>query len=89
MVAAQVGLNPSYFSTYFKQICGSSFKEYLNMVRVEEAKRLLANTDYSILDIAIAIGFDNQSYFSKVFKRVTGVTPGRFRESRGKIKPLK
>ena len=44
----------------FKQSTGSSFKEYLNMVRVEESKRLLANTDYTIVDIAIAalsIGF--------------------------------
>ena len=78
-VAMHVGLNPSYFSSYFKQMCGSSFKEYLNMVRIEEAKRLLSNTDYSILDIAIAIGFDNQSYFSKVFKKYTGLTPKHYR----------
>ena len=78
-VAGHVGLNPSYFSTYFKQVCGSSFKEYLNMVRIEEAKRLLANTDYSILDIAVSIGFDNQSYFSKVFKKYTGLTPRQYR----------
>ncbi len=78
-VADYVGLNPSYFSTYFKQMCGSSFKEYLNMVRIEEAKRLLANTDYAILDIAIAIGFENQSYFSKVFKKFTGLTPKQYR----------
>ena len=53
-VAEQVHLNPAYFSSIFKQSTGSSFKEYLNMIRIEESKRLLANTDYSIIDIAIA-----------------------------------
>lgn len=78
-VANQVHLNPAYFSTLFKQASGSSFKEYLNLVRVEEGKRLLANTDYSIIDIAIAIGFEGQSYFSKVFKKYTSLTPKQYR----------
>lgn len=79
MVAAHVNLNPAYFSTLFKQSTGSSFKEYLNMVRIEESKRLLANTEYSIIDIALATGFEDQSYFSKVFKRYTGLTPKQYR----------
>lgn len=78
-VANYVHLNPSYFSSIFKESSGSSFKEYLNMVRIEESKRLLANTDYSIIDIAVAIGFENQSYFSKTFKRYTGLTPKQYR----------
>ena len=78
-VAAYVHLHPSYFSTLFKSSTGSSFKEYLNMVRIEESKRLLSNTDYSIIDIAVAVGFEDQSYFSKVFKKYTGLTPKQFR----------
>lgn len=78
-VANQVHLNPAYFSSIFKQACGSSFKEYLNMVRVEESKRLLTNTDYSLINIAIATGFEDQSYFSKIFKRHTGLTPKQYR----------
>ena len=78
-VAAHVHLHPSYFSTLFKSSTGSSFKEYLNMVRIEESKRLLANTDYSIIDIAVATGFEDQSYFSKVFKKYTGLTPKQYR----------
>ncbi|MEG1504958.1 MAG: AraC family transcriptional regulator [Lachnospiraceae bacterium] len=78
-VASQVHLHPSYFSTMFKQSTGSTFKEYLNMVRIEESKRLLSNTDFSIIDIAVAIGFEDQSYFSKVFKKYTGLTPKQFR----------
>ena len=75
LVANQVHLNPTYFSTLFKQSTGSSFKEYLNMVRIEESKRLLSNTDYALIDIAIATGFEDQSYFTKVFKKYTGLTP--------------
>lgn len=78
-VAGYVHLHPSYFSTLFKQSTGSSFKEYLNMVRIEESKRLLANTDFSILDVAIAAGFEDQSYFTKVFRKYTGMTPKQFR----------
>lgn len=78
-VADHVHLNPAYFSTLFKQSTGSSFKEYLNMVRIEESKRLLSNTDYSIIDISLATGFEDQSYFSKVFKKYTSLTPKQYR----------
>ena len=78
-VATHVHLNSAYFSTLFKDCTETTFKEFLNIVRVEEAKNLLSNTDYSIIDIAVAVGFDNQSYFSKVFKRYTGLTPKQFR----------
>ena len=77
-VANHVHLNPAYFSTIFKQSTGSSFKEYLNMVRIEESKRLLTNTNYSVIDISIAAGFEDQSYFSKVFKKYTGLTPKQY-----------
>ena len=78
-VAAHVDLSPSYFSTVFKEHTQTSFKEYLNYIRIEESKRLLSNTDYSIIDIAIAVGFEDQSYFSKVFKKYTGMTPKQYR----------
>jgi len=78
-VSAHVHLNPSYFSSVFKQSTGSSFKEYLNMIRIEESKRLLTNTPYSVVDIAVAVGFEDQSYFSRVFKRLTGLTPRQYR----------
>ncbi len=78
-VAEYVHLSASYFSGLFKDICGSSFKEYLNMVRIEESKRLLTNTEYSVMDIAIATGFSDQNYFTKVFKKYTGLTPTEFR----------
>jgi YesN/AraC family two-component response regulator len=56
-----------------------TFKEHLNRVRIEEAARLLANTDYSVMEIAIACGYKDQSYFTKVFKKLTGLTPKQYR----------
>lgn len=79
-VSEYVHLNPSYFSKLFKKLTRTSFKEYLNFIRVEESKLLLTNSDFSILDIAIAVGFEDQSYFTKVFKKYTNLTPKQFRE---------
>jgi YesN/AraC family two-component response regulator len=79
-VAAYVQLSPSYFSTLFRQVVGQSFREQLCLIRVEESKQLLLSTDYSLTDIAIAVGFPDQSYYCKVFKRIVGLTPGKFRD---------
>ena len=78
-VATEVGLSPSYFSSLFHQVTGVSFREHLCAIRVEESKQLLLSTDYSLTDIAIAVGFADQSYFCKVFKKNVGMTPGKFR----------
>ena len=78
-VAEEVGLSPNYLSSLFHDTVGMSFREYLNHVRIEESKRLLLSTDYSITDIALAMGFPDQSYYCKVFKNLEGVTPGKFR----------
>ncbi len=78
-VATHVHLNPTYFSTLFKKEMGTSFCEYVQKVRVEESKYLLVSTKDSILNIAISIGFDSQSYFCKVFKKYTELSPKKYR----------
>ena len=78
-VAEYISLNPSYLSRLFKQVIGMTFKEYLTFVRIEEAKRLLSYTDFPIIDIAVAVGFESQSYFSQVFKKTTGIAPNKYR----------
>ena len=86
--AAYVYLSPAYFSRIFKEEIGDNFNIYVNRVRVDAARKLLLNEKVALVDISTMVGFEGQSYFSKVFKKMTGVTPGKFRESRGKIKPL-
>lgn len=78
-VAEFAGLSPSYFSTLFRQTVGLSFREHLNWIRVEESKRLLLDRQYTLADIAISMGFPDQSYYCKVFKKIVGVTPGKYR----------
>ncbi len=83
--AACVYLSPAYFSRVFKEEMGCNFNAYVNAVRVEAAKKLLMNDRIALVDVSTMAGFEGQSYFSKVFKKFAGVTPGRYREARGKI----
>lgn len=82
-VAQHVHLNASYLSRVFKEEMQTNFVAYVNTLRVETAKRLLIDSDVPLLEVAGMVGFEEQSYFTKVFKKVTGITPGRFREARG------
>ena len=85
-VAKYVHLSPSYFSRLFKEETGYNFSAYLNTVRIEKSKKLLVNEDIPLADISNLVGFEEQSYFTRVFKKMTGTTPGKFRETRGQIK---
>lgn len=80
-ISEYVHLNPSYFSTLFRKETGMKFSDYLNKVRIEESKKLLKGGRYSILEISIEVGFEDQSYFSKVFKKLTGQTPKDYQEN--------
>ena len=80
-VAGSVGLSANHFSTLFHETVGMSFQDYLSQLRVEESKRLLLSTDYTLSDIAIAMGFSDQSHYCRVFKKVTGLSPGKFRNN--------
>jgi len=86
-VAAYVFLSPSYFSKIFKDEMKYYFNDYLNYVRVEKSKALLLTERISLVDIAANVGFYDQSYFNKVFKKITGVTPKKFKECNGQIPP--
>ncbi|MCL2773250.1 MAG: AraC family transcriptional regulator [Oscillospiraceae bacterium] len=86
-VAEYVFLSPSYFSKIFKEEMNYYFNDYLNYVRVEKSKILLLTEKISLVDIADNVGFYDQSYFNKVFKKITGVTPKKYKESNGKIPP--
>ena len=59
---------------------GCSFTAYVNQVRVEKSKDLLRNTDLKLVEIATILGFEYQSYFSKVFEKLSGYSPGKHKE---------
>ena len=88
-VSNHVYLNPSYFSKIFKNEMKSTFVSYVNKMRISTSKNMLLDSSVPLTDIANLVGFEDQSYFTKVFKKATGVTPGRFREARGKTTPEK
>ena len=78
-VASYIHLNPQYFSRYFKNSTGMNFVDYLSLVRVREAKKMLLTTDFSIAEVSLKMGYIDPSYFSKVFMKYEGVTPNKFR----------
>lgn len=78
-VAGHVGLNPSYFSTIFKREMEINFSQYIMKKKIEEACWLLTKTNRPLVDISTELGFDNQSYFSRSFKKHTGMSPNQFR----------
>lgn len=75
-----LGVNQSYFSTLFRQETGKTFVEYTHQLKMQYACFLLENTNLSIQEISEAIGFDDQSYFTKVFKKQKDITPKKWRE---------
>ncbi|MCL1950529.1 MAG: AraC family transcriptional regulator [Turicibacter sp.] len=82
-VAAHFQLNKCYFCSVLKKELGKTFSQLVNEVRIEKSKELLLENRLSILDIALAVGFNNQNYFNMAFKKLTGMTPLTFRRVRG------
>lgn len=80
-IASEVHANPTYLSRKFHEEVGVSFSEYVIHYRIQTAKRLLvANTSWTISDVAEMSGFSSQHYFSTQFRKVEGISPTEFRE---------
>lgn len=79
-MAKLLGLNKSYLSNLFRIETGLTFCQWLNHIRIEGSKEYLKYTDQTIADIAIAVGYTSQSYYTSMFKRHMGVTPNTFRQ---------
>jgi two-component system, response regulator YesN len=82
-IAAQVNLSPCHFSAVFSQETGRTFKECLTEIRIKKAKELLRTTALKTFEICYQVGYNDPHYFSHVFKKQTGVTPGEFRAQVG------
>ncbi len=78
-IAASAYLSEFHFARLFKKITGATPHAYLSSLRVERARRLLAETDLSISEIGAQVGYNSQSHFTKIFREATGVTPRAFR----------
>ena len=77
--ANRYNLSQAYLGRLFKTEVGKLFTDYLCEIRLEAAKKLLEETDMKSCDIAAQVGFQNQNYFSNVFKKCVGVYPSVYR----------
>ena len=80
-VAEDLGYSDAYFSKLFKQYFNQNFTAYLTEYRIKKAKELLTDTNNSIKDISRMVGYEDSNYFAKIFKRIVGEIPSKFREN--------
>lgn len=80
-VAYEFNFSPPYFSRFFKRYMGITFTEYLNSIRLDDAYRMLMNTDIPITEIAYSSGFPNIKSFSSLFKKTYNTTPLQYRKN--------
>ncbi len=78
-LASIAGLSVPHFNRRFRQLLRLSPMEYVHSLRIQEAQRLLATTTQSVAEVSAATGFYDQSHFTKRFKKVTGITPLKYR----------
>ena len=80
-IAEAAYLSEFHFARLFKKITGATPHAYLASLRIERARRLLAESDLSIADVGAEVGYTSQSHFTKIFREATGMTPKAFRDA--------
>lgn len=80
MVSNHVSLNYAYFSNLFKKNIGKGFAEYLRDVRLDKARRLLAETDHKIIEVAAMVGYESYKSFTRAFRDVMSMQPTEYRQ---------
>lgn len=80
MLSKKVGLSTFRISHLVKETTGKTVLQHVHQLRVQEAQRLLEQSDMSCTDIAYEAGFGDQSYFIKQFRKWMGITPARYRK---------
>jgi len=80
-IARSCGLSSSQFSRVFKHVHGTTFQEYVMQRRMSQAMRLLQNPCASVTDVCYTVGFNDQSHFTRIFRRYIGVSPSDYRKS--------
>lgn len=84
-IASLYDINKKYAGRIFKKHMGMSFSQYLNKRRIQEATSLLISTGVSITDVSLECGYNNVSYFNRIFKNATGQSPNEYRKSHSKV----
>jgi two-component system response regulator YesN len=79
--AALIHVHPAYLSKQFREVTGENFIDFETSVRIDKAKELLYKTLLSVKEITYSVGYNDQNYFSKLFKKHTGQTPTEYRQS--------
>jgi two-component system response regulator YesN len=77
-VATAISISPQYLSKIFKDEVGINFIDYLTTVRIEEAKKMLKQENLSIKEICFRIGYNDPNYFSRLFKKIVGISPTEY-----------
>jgi AraC-like DNA-binding protein len=83
-VSKFVNISPNHLSDRFKEVTGVNFVDYIARRRTEKARELVQNSNLRISEIAFAVGFQSLSQFNRVFKKLTGKSPGAYRAARAK-----
>lgn len=78
--AEEVGVTPGYLTTLFAQTIGDGFVDYLNKIRIDRACNYLHDGQLKIYEVAYKVGFKDEKYFARVFKKITQVSPSQFRK---------
>lgn len=85
-VAGIIGISSGYLSTMFNQSMGQSFVDYLNQLKINHACVYLEQNYLKVYEIAYKVGFQDEKYFTKVFKKIKGITPKEYKNNYGKIR---
>ncbi len=82
-LATEANVHPVHLASVFRQFYRETMGEYVQKLRIAHALKLLLNKEIPLVEIAYSAGFSDQSHFTRIFKRVVGITPGAFRNSLG------
>ena len=83
MLAGIFGYNSAYLGKVFHQYTGENFNNYLDEIRITEAKRLLADEDHKVYEVAEMVGYSNINYFHNKFKKYVGTSPLAYKKQHG------
>lgn len=86
-LANHVGLTPQYFSAYFKEETKVNFVDYVTKLRIDKAKELIRNSQMSVQETCFIVGYHDPNYFSRIFKKMEGITPTTYKKQCAKGRP--